>query len=183
MFTNNYLRYKKAAFMGKDSFTYIDVSGASKISYRNNKFSYNSEDIGGWMNKGKNSPPATTVATSGGVYFGSGSTPATKNDYTLEAPIESGVLTITSPAEVKAVDGGNGRYTFISDFIVRNDSDTEVNIWEIGLFSLATTSANSETHYLSLMERTVLTEPITIPAGESRLVTYKLTFNQTLSVD
>ena len=115
-----------------------------------------------------------------GVYFGSGSTPASKDDNCLENPIESG-LEITSPNDVSLVSDGNGMYSISSRFLVANTGDTDATIQEIGLISSVCDSSgfsNSKTLVSVLFERTVLEAPVTIPAGEARLIEYKLTFNQ-----
>lgn len=183
MFTNNYIKFRRATFSGHTTFTYKGVDGAQKTGYLNKAYSY-STDLGASMYTGKDTAPTTGTLGSakGGVFFGSGSTPATRDDYNLVAPIAANTLTVTSPAALQFLDDGKGKYSFVADFIVRNSSDAEVNVWEIGLFTPAAHSS-SELFYLCLMERTVLAEPITIPAGESKLVTYALHFNQILSVD
>lgn len=123
---------------------------------------------------------STAWNTDPGVYFGKGSTPAQKTDANLESLIDSG-LEITSPAKVVEYSDGNGKYEFIADFGVRNISESEINIYEVGLF--LSVRVKSSQYYPMLVERTVLAEPITIPPGEAKLVSYKLTFNQTLNVE
>ena len=127
-----------------------------------------------------------TGETSGsypGVYFGTGSTPANKANYTLESPITSG-LSISNGTRLY-VDEGNGIHSYHVTFAVKNTTESEINIYEIGLFSKIelNDSSTSAKHCLALMERTVLTEPITIAPGATKLVTYKITFNQTLNVE
>ena len=118
-----------------------------------------------------------------GVYFGTGSTPANKSDYTLETPITSG-LTITKGTPF--LSQNNGIYTYQAAHALANNTEAEINIYEIGLF-LPIDSGNGSTSALMwhnvLMERTVLIEPITIAPGEAKLVTYKITFNQTQNVE
>lgn len=124
---------------------------------------------------------------SSGVYFGSGYTPAQKSDYKLESQITSG-LSITN-SNVLTEHEKDGQYTLSASYAVKNTSDAEINISEIGLFSAVCTSTSdriytsTDTRYPILVERTVLTEPITIPAGKTKIVTYKITFNQTLNVE
>ena len=120
-----------------------------------------------------------------GVYFGSGSTQPTKADYKLESPIESG-LTITNPASLIFNDAGNGKYTLTADFIVRNTTETEIKINEVGVFCPVCSysgywaAGSSADWHVVLMERTVLSETISIAAGEAKFVTYRLEFNQTV---
>lgn len=193
MFTNNYLAYRKHAFLGSDNTYYVTADGSSRTMYR---LSIEVADLGQWLRLARCGEILTTSKTGAypdtavhpGVYFGSGSTPASKSDYKLESPITSG-LAITNPSNLAWTDDGNGKYEVIADYILRNTSDAEINIYEIGVFSPVNSMSNSmygsssNVWWLTLMERTVLNEPISIAPGESKLVTYKLTFNQTLNVE
>lgn len=193
MFTNNYLAYRKQAFLGSDNTYYVTADGSSRKMYR---LSIEVADLGRWLSLARCRDILTTSKTESypdnavypGVYFGSGSTPASKADYKLESPITSG-LAITNPSALAWTDDGNGKYEVIADYILRNTSDAEINIYEIGVFSPVNSNSNGKygasdnVWWLALMERTVLDEPITIAPGESKLVTYKLTFNQTLNVE
>lgn len=190
MFTNNYIALKKQIFLSSYSTYYKDVRGQSIQGYNCTLAYY---DIGQWLHLARCQSIKTTV-TSGnpgnypGVYFGSGSTPATKDDYTLESPITSG-LSITNPSALTWVDNGNGKYTATASYVVQNTTDAEINIYEIGVFSsvntyyLGSSNNSSNQFFLVLMERTVLDVPIVIAPGEAKLVTYKVTFNQTLNVE
>ena len=116
-----------------------------------------------------------------GIHLGTGNTPATESDYKLESPITSGLI-ITNGSVVKT-DVGNGKYTITVSGIIQNGTGADINIYEIGLFGCVGYYRSSTQYYMpTLCERTVLSEPITIPAGERNLVTYKITFNQTLNV-
>ena len=195
MFTNNYIKFQKARFTVKDYTTSCTLKNANNetvYGYLGNSYC---PDIGAHMTTAKCNEfvvqnTSTTVATnvSQGVWFGTGSTPATKADYKLESPIESG-LTITNPSALVWENDGNGKHTVYADFIVRNTTDAEINIYEIGVFTpfsaKSSTSLNATGYTVNyiLMERTVLDEPISILPGESKLVTYKITFNQTLNVE
>jgi hypothetical protein len=191
MFTNNYIEFQKARFTAKSNSSYATLKradGATAKAYVGGLFV---SDIGYWMTKAKckaiNAENTYTMLSNDieqGVYFGAGSTPANRGDYKLESPITSG-LSITNPAAAVWTNEGNGKYSISSDFIVRNTTTSEINIYEVGVFTPVGTQQNSapdkstSVSYV-LMERTVLAEPITIPSGEPRLVTYKITFNQTV---
>lgn len=193
MFTNNYITYRKQAFQGLYDSTYKTPDGTSRKMYHP---TIRDGDIGQWLPKARCLEVCTTSKTGSypdsiiypGVYFGSGSTPATKNDHTLASPITSG-LAITNPAALVFRDVGNGKYEVFADYIVRNTSGAEINIYEIGVFSPVNASSNgnygssSNVWWLALMERTALAAPITILPGESKLVTHRLTFNQTMNVE
>lgn len=183
MFTDNLIKFTELAALVNSSTSsgasrsFKDCTGASVTC----SFNVLQDGFLGWMDYGRCRQLPTTYASSSsgaypGVYFGTGSTPASKADYTLESPITSG-LSISSGTRLYA-DEGNGVHSYHATFVVKNTGSAEINISEIGLFS----SVNSSTSkfYCVLMERTVLDAPITIAPGETKLVTYKLTFNQTV---
>lgn len=190
MFTNNYITFQSLRFLKGDYThyaTFTDTSGASFKGYLNRTYG---ADIGFNMKSGRCRDIVASVDASygsslyPGLYFGSGSTPATRDDYTLESVIASG-LRITNN-DVAIENDGNGKYIVSASFIVQNTSEAEVNIYEFGVFtpiSNDTSVSGSITWKMVLMERTVLSEPITLAPGESKLVTYKITFNQTLHVE
>lgn len=187
MFTNNYINFQEMRFFGitssvsndfgkKYRFTGTDGTalGASSYPLDMRNFSFDSE-IGYYLNRAKcrNFPTLTENNVYCGVYFGSGSTPATKNDYKLESPITSG-LTIANPSIPSISYSENGKYEVMGVYSVTNSSDTEINIWEIGIVTQLV-------DWNVLMERTVLTEPVTIAPGETKIITYKITINQSVS--
>lgn len=180
MFTNQYIVFRKVMFTGNAE--YMNNVSGSKFQGAASKM-YEC-DLGKWMGIAR-CGDFTAEADSlsdvyPGVYFGSGSTPATKADIRLVSPITSG-LTFTNPTSLVWTNDGNGKYSVAADFIVRNTSESEINIYEIGLFTACVRSTGKT--YRCLMERTVLDVPIVIAPGEAKLVTYKITFNQTLNVE
>ena len=199
MFTRNYESFRKMMFEGRNSFSYYANSGpisffdtlnadvgGKETNVRSPELCFKG-DIGYWLTKAKCTSIPTGSKSSfgdrGGVFFGTGSTPATKNDYTLESPITSG-LTINAPNVISYSNDAHGKYSLSVSFAITNTSGAEINIWEVGLVSELGGNANGATNYFPvLFDRTVLSEPITIPAGGVKLVTYKLTFNQTLNVE
>lgn len=195
MLTNNYYAYKKLEFSGGTSYngshpenlTFKTVDGSS-IGFNNPSLctTYGTYGaLGYWLNKAKCAAlPTQSTYTSygnGGVYFGTGTTPATLADYTLEKPITSG-LSITNPSKYSFNDNGEGKWTYSASYVLTNTSGAEINIYEIGIITMAGTTGNS-TYAPLLMERTVLTEPITIPAGGAKLVTVTVTQNNVLNVE
>lgn len=136
-------------------------------------------DLGYWLNKAKCSkfPTYSAVFTEEycGVFFGAGATPATTSDFKLESPIESG-LNITNPSKYTFKDDGEGKWTYSADYVVQNNSGAEINLHEVGIVTYL--GSSSTEFYPVLMERTVLETPVTIPAGEARLIEYKVTFHQ-----
>lgn len=190
MFTDNYSNYKKLRFSGyysNDATTVVAPDGVSTTVY--NQLTYCS-DIGYWLTKPRCRviTPRTTGSYPAenyiypGVYFGSGSSSTTASDYTLEVPITSG-LTITSDT-LSWYEDGNGKHWCIVNYVVTNTSDAEISISEIGVFSPLAGYYNTGipgTVVPVLMDRTVTTEPVTIAPTESKMITYKFTFNQTVA--
>lgn len=187
MFTNNYRRFRKGAFtaMGissSETYSVTPVNGTAISCYS----SYTAQcDIGGWMKYGRCRVPVDVQKDSAssvypGVYFGRGSTPANASDYKLEDVITSG-LSVSSSGDVMFMKEGEGRYTATVMFILTNTSGEEQNIYEVGIFSPI--CRYTKEYFLTLMERTVLTEPITLAAGQSKLVTIRLVFHQSLLLD
>lgn len=112
-----------------------------------------------------------------GVFFGSGSTPPTEDDYRLDVPITTG-LSITNSG-LMSEDKGDGKYIFQAYYTVKNYTTEEITIREIGYFGEIGRGSGSKYYYsYALFERTVLDEPIVIAPGTSKIVTYTLTFNQ-----
>lgn len=92
---------------------------------------------------------------------GTGTTEPTLDDYNLESIPEG--ITVDS-VTVTNTSITTKTYTAICS----NSSDSDITITEVGLYM------GSATGYL--LDRTILDTPITIPAGESRAVTYELGF-------
>ena len=191
MFTNNFIKYQEIIFNGThDCRNFVDCGGntSAKCYIEHSCFGNIGVAIRNAYCKAQTANTSVSNQNSAklspGVYFGTGSTQATRDDYKLENPITSG-LTIINPG-IKSVNGftkfpiekQDGRYTYAIPFAVENTTESEIVIREIGLFGEVGTETVA---YHVLFERTVLSEPITIAPGEIKLVTYKLTFNQSVS--
>lgn len=182
MLTDNYEKFRISMFTGVGQ-TFKSCSGTT---FTNTPMHSGLSDIGQHMSKAVIGALPTSTGSQyltngfGGVYFGTGSTPAWKGNITLESPITSGITT-TSAGRSVAVKEADGRYSYTSLFSLSNTTSAEINIYEIGMF--IPISSASSTYHCCLVERTVLSEPITIAPGSSKLVTYKITFNQTLNVE
>lgn len=188
MFTKNYKIFRMGTFAGAMLINthplyqgaLISTAGTSRpIFYGNGTVKVG--DIGYWLNKGKCEAIPETAAnvgdTYGGVFFGSGSTPATENDYTLESPITSGLTVENNANPFDVVKEADGRWSVVGGYILRNTSDAEIVIREIGVVTIVPYSASA--YAPCLMERTVFAEPVNIPTGAAKYVEYKFTFNQT----
>jgi hypothetical protein len=165
--------------------TYGETKTADKIVHRSqNSGQYDySLDFGGLMRYGRCKTFPTSkgedkpVQSDYGVYFGSGSTPATREDYKLESPIESG-LSITNPSSLVWLETDGGNCSAVADFVLRNTSGAKIVVREVGFVS-ALIRQNDGDFYPCLFERTVLDNPVTIPAGEAKLIEYKVTVSET----
>ena len=104
------------------------------------------------------------------VRFGSGTTPATVNDYKLESQIGSDI-TVANPSAV-TTEQTDSYISWTVTFGV--SASVEKTISEIGLISEVYTPSGNIT---TLVDRTVLDTPITIPAGQSKQITYTIRFN------
>lgn len=170
MFTNNYIKYREMMFCcSRDVYGFVNMTGSTHQA----SASYSAgSDFGTYMRFGYCATPNTNTP---GVYFGSGSTPATREDYKLESVITSG-LTITNPSNVAITTEGDGKYIAQSVFTVHNNSDADITIGEIGYY--AKTLNGTSLIYIDLFDRTVLDEPVTIPAGQGKIIIYKIVFKQ-----
>ena len=181
MFTDNFIAYTKAFWLGSTQ-SMKDINNTS-FTIRTGSVDF-SNGFGTCMKQGQCKEFVTSQSTlannSSGVFFGSGSTPASKADVALEAPITTG-LSIINPSNIVQDSSEAGKYEYSATFTVNNTTSDEINIYEIGLFMPMPKSTSLG--YCVLMERTVLTEPITLKAGQTKIITYKVTFNQTLNVE
>ena len=104
------------------------------------------------------------------VEFGNGTTPATANDYKLESEITTGISVASQ--DLTTTEQTDSYILWTATFGVT--ASVETTISEIGLFSHVYTTSGS---FPTLVDRTVLDAPITIPAGQSKQITYTIRFN------
>ena len=177
MFMNNYINISRARFTGGlASLTCTDGTQFNEVSAGN----YTQLSSLGYL-MGKvyfGAIPQTAGTANSGMYFGSGATPPTRKDTTLESVITSGLS--CAAGKIVIAPGSAGKYLAYVDHVLTNTSEQDIAIREVGLVggSCWQASTTSQKYYAVLLERTVLDEPFVIPAGKSRLFTYKLTFNQ-----
>lgn len=171
MFTLNYYKVLQCLVSYTNQYPY-DLNNTSRtltMSYDTNTQLYKL----GYLLK---YPTAATLTTSSyGLWMGTGTTPPTINDITMEAPITSGLTVVNSAAINRYVEETRVRYD--STFVVRNDTSNDMTISEFGVFGGVDSS--SKTYAGILYEHTVLEEDkrFTIPAGETRLITYSIYVN------
>lgn len=115
--------------------------------------------------------------TTSGVVIGSDNTPPTEDDYALGSLItDANVIGVVNP--VRGVDN-NGYPYLILNVTVLNNTDAAITISEIGLISFnfrcaSTQSGGSTSDINLLLDRTVLTNPVTLQPGRSTDIEYKI---------
>lgn len=122
--------------------------------------------------------------SSRGFALGSGTTPATEDDYTIESLISSGLSFSATPVKNQAYDVENDVYSIYFDLVINNTSSAPITVSEICMFQFmyettnlgdAINTAGSYANSV-LIDRTVLDTPITIPVGESKTIRYSFDF-------
>ena len=165
MLTKNFYAYIKAAFSGSDStaiFTKTDgTKGEVSISSSYPPF------------KVMNSWSKSTIMS--GVSFGTGTTPATVSDYFLESILTETQINVSTPSSV-SFNKFDTYEEYTVTFGVTNKTADAITISEMGLTAIPY-SPYSGTPYYVLVDHTVLDTPVTIPAGQSKQITYTIRFN------
>ena len=108
-----------------------------------------------------------------GVSFGTGTTPATMSDYSIESCLNSTKINVSTPSAVSYSRGDTFDEYSVS-FGVTNITAEAITISEVGL-TVGVTSGTPE--YMVLVDRTVLDAPVTIPAHETKHIAYTIRFN------
>jgi hypothetical protein len=116
-----------------------------------------------------------------GTYFGTGKTPASADDLKLESVITSGLSARSGGYSI--FKEAPGRYVFEQRYDLTNITDANITINEMGMVRpVASGETNSPWYYPVLFDRTVCDEPIVIEPNETRLVVYRIIFNQSQDV-
>ena len=117
-----------------------------------------------------------------GFAFGSGTTPVTDDDYTMESLITTISGATTGPTTY--YDSTNNKYHTYLQFTLTNTGSETITISEIGRFWQVFTASNVGDQcggYGSqrglLVDHVLLDEPVVIAAGESGIVRYEATYN------
>ena len=135
-----------------------------------------------------NSDYPTTSTSSNGVCIGSGNTPATENDYQLESMITQNVAITRGDNQVYRWDFENNKFYVGFDYTIANNGSESIEIKEVGKIASAYTSSTLNGNATSneskvLIDRTILTAPVIIPAGESGVVRYEFEYDFSSSVE
>ena len=117
----------------------------------------------------------SSYTTNTGIILGTGDTPPTFNDYRLSGDIITG---LTAQTVVESNTTSNGCYRKFIMTVQNNDAEDKI-IREIGYLrrAPAKNSSGGTTIIYTLVERTVLDNPVTIPANGFGQVEYTITFN------
>ena len=159
MLTKNFYSYMRA-ILQKTSATFTRTNGTTDA--------YSSTN---------DSPPFTvmnawaTEAEATGVSFGTGTTPSTASDYFLKNILGDTQISVSVPSAVSFSRFDNYDEYSVT-FGVTNITAEAITISEVGL----TAKPQSNPYYV-LVDRTVLDAPVTIPAGQSKQITYTIRFN------
>ena len=106
-----------------------------------------------------------------GVFWGTGTTPPTKEDYKMEAPLVDGsIATMGSRENMMKIDNGD-HYLISALHQVTNNTNRDIAITEAGLFGNWENAGK-----VFLLDRTVLETPIVVPAKKTVPVEYAIRF-------
>lgn len=124
----------------------------------------------------------STSLTSAGIIVGSGTTTPTVDDYSLESMITSGITGSIPANPTYTFDSTNNQYVVSKDITIANTGSEAITISEIGILGKVYYGASKgatvgTTNKYVLIDRTVLNEAVTIPAGESGVVRYEIRYD------
>lgn len=111
-----------------------------------------------------------------GVAFGDGTTEPTEDDTWLSGNQHTSITSSNTTVEVTESEEGDERCV-TAVYTINNNTGADITIGEVGLFSYCTILGPSGSYnaYISvLIERSLLENPITIPAGGVGKVTYTI---------
>lgn len=112
-----------------------------------------------------------TSINSVGVMFGDGTTEVSKDDYQLSGNI---ISTISAAAADQSTHN-DGQAIKSTVYTITNTGSTPITISEIGYFGHV--GYGNDNYICTLVERTLLEAPLTIPAGGIGQVTYTIRMN------
>lgn len=178
MFTRNYYYGLRSCMSSADYPTNSELTGLKNFSgslpSNVNAISYWPSNISR-SNSGSVYPSIqylqTSLSSSGGAIIGTGTTPATIDDYMLAGDM---INTFTYSKTV-TLTHDDDKTTITALYTITNTGAAAFTIGEIGL--MAASYDNNGTSYKCLVERTVLDSPVTIEAGGVGQVTYTIEIN------
>lgn len=107
-----------------------------------------------------------------GIAFGTGTTPATEDDYALEAIISSGLNLQT--IEQESAQNANGDYIYNLLLSITNTTGSPITINEVAMCCGGSSQSDSyyPGHYV--LDRTVLDTPVVVPANGIAYLKYSI---------
>ena len=112
----------------------------------------------------------------GGIAVGSDDTAATDDDYTLASVITTLTGSITTTV---IFDSDNNKYIRRFQLTLTNPTAADIVVKEIGRFwrsAGGTTRGSSGNATQSMIDRTILDNPVTVPANGSAVINYDFAF-------
>jgi len=121
----------------------------------------------------------TLNAAAAGISIGTGSTPATEDDFQLEEPITSGVTVTLTGTEYGAESPW---YPYVKfDLTITNTGANPLVVTEVGykqtVYATRYIGSTARADTIVLIDRCVLDTPVTIAPGDAGIVTYRLQTN------
>lgn len=144
-------------------FKLTNISGSDKTAYPTDI------SVFSFINSFNHMVTAPTTNSATFIRCGTGTTSATEDDYKLE----SYATGLTSDAAVTAISGDISKKTYTATF--SNTTNADITVTEIGFFTNCYYEGAAQNDNF-LLDRIVLDTPITIPAGESKPITYEIGF-------
>lgn len=175
MITKNFKAVLGCLFSNMDSAYIRPNYGRVKVQDVNGQFYYMCQSISPTF-----TGTTTLNATAPGISVGTGTTPATENDYQLENTITSGI-TLTVADVYEDPDEMNNPRTVYKLNITNNGAET-ITVGEVGIKyncptypTLGQTKSNQTLmSSMLLLDRTVLSTPVTIAPGDAGIIDYTL---------
>ena len=124
---------------------------------------------------------ASTINTEG-VFFGTGTTAPTKDDYKPENMLGTSDISVANLPQI-VVNQTDDYIEAIVSFTVTNISSSAINVSEIGCLGYLREASNTSyhtadsTHPPYLAERQLLETPVTLEAGETESIQYRVRFS------
>ena len=131
---------------------------------------------------------ATGSNASYGVALGTGTTPATEDDYQMENMITS-LTTSATPTVTGVYNPSTGVYRWSVDYSLSNNTANDIVVSEVGRFCRGysatnlgdSVSAGVGNRASYLIDHTVLDIPITVPANGAALLRYSFEYQMDIA--
>lgn len=112
-----------------------------------------------------------------GIQFGTGTTPSSPDDYTVENWLDTSTqIAVTNPTDYN-VSQEDGAVSISVSFGVMNKTSEAIPVSEICYNATIYPSSSTANAKNVLLDRTVLEEPIVINPGETKQLTYTIRMN------